>query len=173
MKKRLVILIITIATAGFFISNLAAFSGQIEIEKIKLTDKDIPDGFRYGIIPDFASGLLKANPWVLDQNAMKKLTHRIYPGAEYAKISSIHMTILASNENPYGDDIVCYIFTFKDQESAKTETEKLNEYVSYNSDRAITLEKENIAIFLFVDNIKDYPYIKTLSETMRARLDSL
>ncbi len=173
MKKKLVIFIIALSSAGLFISNLKALSGQASIESIRLTETEIPQGYRYGIIPDFASDLLKGNPWTLDQNAMKKMAPRIYPGAEYGKIASIHMTILATTDNPYGDDIVCYIFTFKDSKSAKEEMAKLKEYAGFNSDRSIVLEKGNISIFLIVDNVKDYSYIKSISEVLQEKLNSL
>ncbi|HPS58174.1 MAG TPA: hypothetical protein PK514_08715 [Spirochaetota bacterium] len=154
-------------------NSLSAVSGIQAVETIRLSDSDIPEGYRYGIIPDFASGLLKSNPWMLDPGAKKKLAHRIYPGAEYTKISSIHMTILAANANPYGDDIVCYIFMFNDEKSAKEEMIKLNEYTGYNSDRSIVLEKGNIAVFLFVDNTKDYPLIQAISESIKIKMDSI
>jgi len=173
MKKIIVILIIMFSAAGFFITGLSALSGETEIDRIRLTDQDIPEGFRYGIIPDFAHGLLKENPWLLDNNAMKKLTHRIYPGAEYTRMSSVHMTILAKKENPYGDDIVCYIFKFRDGKSAKEELSKLNEYSGYNSDRSIVLEKNNMAVFLLVDSTKDYDHIMAISRNIQSRLDNL
>lgn len=173
MKKRLVILIITIASAGFLISGFASLSSQSFIDKIRITEQDIPEGYRYGIIPDFAHDLLKENPWTLDQTAIKKLTHRIYPGAEYTNITSIHMTIIASNNNPYGDDIVCYIFTFKDPNSTKIEMAKLNEFVGYNSDRSIVMEKNNIAVYLLVDSVKDFEHIKAMSGDISKRLETL
>ena len=173
MKKRLVILLITLSSAGFLISGYASLSGQTSVDKIRITDRDIPEGYRYGIIPDFAHDLLKENPWTLDQTAIKKLTHRIYPGADYTNIASIHMTIIATNSNPYGDDIVCYIFTFKDQNSAKIEMAKLNEFTGYNADRSIVLEKNNMAVYLLVDSVRDFDHIKTISESISKRLETL
>lgn len=173
MKKRLVTLFIILFAAVFYISNSSALSDTQTVDTIRLSDNEIPEGYRYGIIPDFASGLLKSNPWMLDPAAKKKLAHRIYPGAEYTKISSIHMTILAPNSNPYGDDIVCYIFMFNDEKSTKEEMVKLNEYSGYNSDRSIVLEKKNIAVFLFVDSTKDYPHIQAISESISKKLDSI
>jgi hypothetical protein len=127
----------------------------------------------YGQIPGFAQSLLKSNPWTLDQAAIKKLTHRIYPGGEYSKVSDLHMTIIANKKNPYGDDIVCYIFIYKNEKSAREEMAKLNEFVRYNSDRGIVVEKNNLAVFLFVDRVKDFDYIKTMSETIKKRLEAL
>lgn len=173
MKKRLLTLFIILFCAIFYINSSSAVTGIQAVESIRLSDSDIPEGYRYGIIPDFASGLLKSNPWMLDDAAKKKLAHRIYPGAEYTKISSLHMTILAANANPYGDDIVCYIFMFNDQKSAADEMVKLNEYTGYNSDRSIVMEKGNIAVFLFVDNTRDYPYIQAISESIRKKMDSI
>ena len=173
MKKRLLTLFIMLLSAIIYINSSSALSGIDAVESIRLSESDIPEGYRYGIIPDFASGLLKSNPWMLDPAAKKKLAHRIYPGAEYLKISSIHMTILAPNSNPYGDDIVCYIFMFNDEKSAKEEIVKLNEFTGYNSDRSIVLEKGNIAVFLLVDSTKDYPHIQNISESIRKKMDSI
>ncbi|HQO39803.1 MAG TPA: hypothetical protein PK986_04975 [Spirochaetota bacterium] len=173
MKKRLLTLFIILFSAFFYINSSSAVSDVEVVNTIRLAETDIPEGYRYGIIPDFAAGLLKSNPWMLDPAAKKKLAHRIYPGAEYTRISSLHMTILATDTNPYGDDIVCYIFMFNDEKSAKDEIIKLNEYCGYNSDRSIVLEKNNIAVFLLVDSTKDYPHIRTISESMRNKLDSI
>lgn len=173
MKKKLLTLSITILSAFLYINSSSAVSDVQIVDTIRLTETDIPEGYRYGIIPDFAAGLLKSNPWMLDAAAKKKLAHRIYPGAEYTRISSLHMTILATDADPYDDDIVCYIFMFNDEKSAKDEMIKLNEYCGYNSDRSIVLEKKNIAVFLFVDSIKDYPHIQTISESIRKKMDSI
>lgn len=173
MKKRLLTLFIILFSAFFYINSSSAVSDIKAVESIRLSESDIPEGYRYGIIPDFASGLLKSNPWMLDPAAKKKLAHRIYPGAEHTRIASIHMTILAANANPYGDDIVCYIFMFNDEKSTKEEMAKLVEYNGYNSDRSIVLEKGNIAVFLFVDNTKDYPLIQAMSESIKIKMDSI
>ena len=71
------------------------------IDKIKITNNDIPEGFVFGKVPKFARKVLKNNPWMLDKSAVRKLTNRIYPGGNYATISKIHMTIIAKEKKPY------------------------------------------------------------------------
>ena len=154
-------------------NSFSALSGQQAMELIRLSESDIPEGYRYGIIPDFASGLLKSNPWMLDPAAKKKLAHRIYPGAEYTRISSIHMTILASRDNPYGDDIVCYIILFKNGKQAKTEMEKLSAYSGFNTDRTILLSRDNLAVFLLVDDVDHFHLIRQMADGIQCRLNEL
>jgi len=172
--KRHSLLIISIMTfAAVFIGSTSAMYSSSIIEKIKPTAEEIPAGYMFGQVPDFARSLLKSNPWSLDQAAIKKLTNRIYPGGEYAKVSDLHMTIITNKKNPYGDDIVCYIFIFRNEKSAQEELIKLNEHVGYNSDRSIVVEKKNLAVYLCVDSVKDYEYIKTLSESIKKKLETL
>jgi len=159
--------------AAVFIGSTSAMYSSSIIEKIKPTAEEIPAGYMFGQVPDFARSLLKSNPWSLDQAAIKKLTNRIYPGGEYAKVSDLHMTIITNKKNPYGDDIVCYIFIFRNEKSAQEELIKLNEHVGYNSDRSIVVEKKNLAVYLCVDSVKDYEYIKTLSESIKKKLETL
>lgn len=172
--KRHSLLFISVATIlTVFISSTTAMYSSSVIEKIKPTSEEIPAGYMFGQVPDFAQGLLKNNPWSLDQAAIKKLTNRIYPGGEYTKVSDLHMTIITNKKNPYGDDIVCYIFVFRNEKSAQEELVKINEHVGYNSDRAIVIEKKNLAVYLCVDSVKDFEYIKTLSESIKKRLETL
>jgi len=173
MKRHLVLIISILTIATVFISSTTTMYSSSVIEKIRLTDKEIPDGYMYGQIPKFAQGLLKNNPWNLDQAAIKKLTHRIYPGGEPGKVSDLHMTIITNKKKPYGDDIVCYIFIFKNEKAAREELAKLKEFVGYNSDRSILLEKNNLVVYLFVDNVKEFEHIKTLSENIKSRLEAL
>jgi hypothetical protein len=173
MKKNKISAIIILIFITFFISSSTVMYSSSVIEKIRPTLEEVPSGFMFGQIPGFAQSLLKANPWSLDQTAIKKLTHRIYPGAEYSKVADLHMTIIANKKNPYGDDIVCYIFIFKNEKSAIEEMNKLNEFVRYNKDRGIIVEKKNLAVFLLVDDVKNYDHIKTMSEVIKKRLESL
>ncbi|HOQ11310.1 MAG: hypothetical protein BWY23_02727 [Spirochaetes bacterium ADurb.Bin218] len=173
MKKgKIITLSITMIAFIFIVTSKAMYSSSI-IDKIKINKEDIPEGFVYGQIPGFAKNLLKSNPWIFDQEAIQKMTARIYPGGEASKVSTIHMTILAKEKNPFRDDIVCYIMLFKDKKAAGEEIAKLSEYVGYNRDRSILMEKENIAIYLFVDDISNFKYIKEISETLQKRLDSI
>jgi hypothetical protein len=173
MKKYTLLAISLTTILTVFIGSTSAMYSSSIIEKIKPTNEDIPAGYMYGQVPGFAQSLLKNNPWNLDQTAIKKMTNRIYPGGEYSKISDIHMTIIANKRNPYGDDIVCYIFIYKNEKSAQEEAAKLNEHAGYNSDRAIVLAKKNLAVYLHVDSVKDFEHIQSMSETIKKRLEAL
>ena len=89
------------------------------------------------------------------------------------RIENIHITIMANSRKPFGDDIVCYIIVFRDGRSAKNEMKKLTEYTGYNSDRAIIMSKENMAVFLHVDDITHYPYIKEMASKLTAKLEGM
>ncbi len=173
MKRKpfLIVTLLTIATV-FIGSNTAMYSSSI-IEKIKPTSEEIPDGYMFGKVPDFAQSLLKNNPWSLDEAAIKKLTNRIYPGGEYSKVADLHMTIITKKKNPFGDDIVCYIFIFKNEKSAQEELIKINQHVGYNTDRSIVIEKKNLAVYLCVDSVKDFEHIQAMSEVIKKRLETL
>lgn len=172
--KRKVLLLTSVSIFIFiFIASTRAMYSSSVIEKIKPGNEDIPAGFVIGQIPGFAKNLLKSNPWNFDHDAIRKMTGRIYPGGEYSRVSDIHMTILAKQKNPYGDDIVCYVMVFRDKNSAVEEISKLDEYVKNNSDRSILLEKENLAVYLCVDNVEDFPHIKNLSDNIQKKLDAI
>lgn len=173
MKKHSLSTISIITIVTVFISSTTAMYSSSIIEKIKPTTAEIPEGYMFGQVPDFAQSLLKTNPWSLDPAAIKKLTSRIYPGGEYSKVSDLHMTIITNKRNPYGDDIVCYIFIFRNEKSAQEELIKLNEHVGYNSDRSLVIEKKNLAVYLCVDSVKDYEYIKDMSDAIKKRLETL
>jgi len=167
----MIISLITFIT--IFISSTTAMYSSSIIEKIRPTSDQIPAGYMFGKVPGFAQSLLKENPWNLDQTAIKKMANRIYPGGEYSKITDLHMTIIANKKNPYGDDIICYIFVFKNEKSAQEELLKINEYVGYNKDRSIVLGKNNLAVYFCVDNAKDFDYIQAMSEAVQKKLETL
>lgn len=171
-SKYLLIISLTTIAAVFICSTTAMYSSSI-IEKIKPTTDEIPAGYMFGKVPEFAQSLLKTNPWNLDQDAIKKLTNRIYPGGEFSKVADLHMTIITNKKNPYGDDIVCYIFIFKNEKSAQEELIKINQHVGYNNDRSIVIEKKNLAVYLCVDSVKDFEHIQVISEAMKKRLETL
>ena len=173
MKKTRTLIILSFFSICFFLSSSAAMYSNSVIDIVKLNDSDIPEGYRYGIIPGFAKEMLKDNPWNLDQNALSRFAPRIYPGADSRSMANVHMTIIASEKNPYDDDIVCYIFLYKDKKSAEQEIEKLTKFVEYNSDRGIVLSKENLAVYLLVDHIKEYKHIDAISRNIQKRIDSL
>lgn len=170
--KKLVILLFLTAVSVVFLSPLAGaqYTGGI-VEKIRLSSGDIPQGFAYGNIPPFAKKILKENPWSMDKSAIRALTSRIYPGGESARVSAIHVTILARNYTPYGDDIVCYIIVFNDSSEAKAELKKLTDFAGFNSDRVIVLSRENMAVFLHVDDADDFPLIRDMAGKLEERLN--
>jgi hypothetical protein len=142
------------------------------IDKLKITDSDIPEGFVYGLIPDFARKTLLANPWLMDKAAITRLTKNIYPRGDAAAVKNMHVSILAKKERPYNDDIVCYIIVYKDERIGRKEMEKLSEFSKINSDRTIVVERGNTAIFLIVDDVKNYKYISALKEKMEERFNN-
>lgn len=171
MKK---IIFLSVFLIGlFFISNsigLPQNSKQV-IDKIRLMPEDIPQGFMYGLLPDFAKKTLKGNPWEFDGAAIQRLADKIYPGGDYRQIAGIHVTIIARKETPHRDDIVCYIIQYKKSNAAKDEIKKISEYVGFNQDRAILHIKDNIAVFLFVDDIKNFQLLKELDIKITERIN--
>ena len=159
--------------AVLLIGNTASTYNSSIIEKIRLTIDEIPAGYVFGQAPEKAKSLLKDNPWKFDQNAMKNFTNRIYPGADHRNISDIHMTIIAKKDNPFGNDIGCYIFIYKNAKSAKDELRKLNEFIKYNSDRGIVIEKNNLAVYLYINDVNNYEHIKRLSEIIKKKLEMI
>ncbi len=171
MNKKLILsVIICFAAIGSAMSYGANFKVDV-MEKIKINDSDIPEGFMYGSIPVFAQPVLKSNPWDMDRDAINRLSKNIYPDGNAANIKNIHMTILASKNEPFGDDIVCYMILFTSSESAKTELVKLTEYVKYNSDRAILIAKNNLAVFIHTDDVSNFELISGLSKKIENRIE--
>ena len=82
------------------------------------------------------------------------------------------MTIMANNKNPYGDDIVCYMILYKDNADASNEIKKIAEFTGYNSDRAILITNGNMVIFLHVDDVENFHYIRDMKEKLMARIDT-
>lgn len=170
MNKRIFITILFLIILSL---GLSAATNQVSLfDKIKISNLDIPSGFMYGKIPDFAQNVLKENPWGLDRPAINRLAKNIYPGGNSVYIKEIHMTILTRTSQPYGDDIVCYMILYRDKSTAKTEISKIQEYVKYNSDRAILKFKDNIAVFIHADDVQDYDLIFQLSKKIEERLNS-
>jgi hypothetical protein len=168
LKRIFIVIIITL-----LLGNTTSMYSSAVIEKIKLTIDDIPAGYMFGQIPEFAKVILKDNPWSFDQDAIKRFTIRIYPGADHRNVSDIHMTLITNKNNPFGDDIGCYIIIYKNAKSAKDEFTKLNEFIRYNSDRGIVVSKNNLAVYLYVNEVKNYDHIKRLSEIIKKKLETI
>lgn len=141
------------------------------IDKIRLLPEDIPQGFIYGVIPDIYKKTLKNNPWKFDDAAIEKLTDKIYPGGDYRQISAIHVTIIAKKETPHRDDIVCYIIQYKNASIARDELKKLSEYAGYNQDRTFLHIKDNYAVLIFADDVKNYLLLKELDKKIAERIE--
>jgi hypothetical protein len=141
------------------------------IESLKLADSDIPDGFIYGKIPDFAKTVLKENPWNMDRTAINRLAKNIYPDGNSNSIKALHVSILARKNIPYGDDIVYYVLVFNDSTSANKEITKLNEYTKFNKDRAVVVSKDNVAVFIHVDDAEDFNYLYNFAKKAKTTLD--
>lgn len=171
MKKFLfILLIMNVTVFAFSTSGIPEFHSNI-VNKIKITQDDIPSGFIYGKIPPFARKVLKNNPWMMDRHAIKRLTKQIYPGGNYQLVSNIHVTILANEKNPFGDDIVCYIILFNNSRNAQKEVQKITNYVKYNNDRALLIIKNNLAIFYHVDDVSNFSIINKIAKRIRGLLD--
>ncbi|MFH0977130.1 MAG: hypothetical protein V1874_15215 [Spirochaetota bacterium] len=171
MKK---IIFLSVFLMGFFfISNSTGLpqNGSLLINKIRLLPEDIPQGFMYGVIPTPYKTTLKDNPWEFDKAAIEKLADKIYPGGDYRQISAIHVTIIARKDKPYYDDIVCYIIQFKTSKAARDEIKKMSDYASYNHDRAILHVKDNLAVFLFADDVSNFLLLKELDKKIADRIE--
>lgn len=173
MKNPKIFFISSILSLFFLLNISSAMYSNSIIDTIKPNEADIPEGYCYGIIPDFAKNMLKENPWSLDSNALNRFAHRIYPDADNNRMSAVHMTIIANKKNPYDDDIVCYIFIYKDKISAEKEIDKLKKFVGYNNDRGIVLSRDNLAVYLLIDNINEYRHMENISRSIQKRIDAL
>lgn len=164
MKKFLfILLIMNITVFAFSTTGIPEFHSNI-IDKIKITEQDIPSGFMYGKIPPFARKVLKNNPWMMDKNAIRRLTKQIYPGGNYNFVSNIHVTILSEKKNPFGDDIVCYIILFNSSRNSQKEVQKITNYVKYNKDRTLLIKKNNLVIFYHVDDVSNFSVINKIAK---------
>jgi hypothetical protein len=173
MKKAIFSLCILLS---FVIITASSANSQFKtgtIDTIRLTEKDIPDGFMYGKVPEPYKKTLKDNPWTLDKAAIKRLAGMIYPGGDYSKIDSIHVSIIADKNTPFGDDIVCYVILYKSLKAAQDEIKKATEFAGFNSDRALIVTRDNLAVILFVDDIGNFHYIQELAKTISERIKGL
>jgi len=143
------------------------------IDIVRITDSDIPAGFTYGTVPEVYKKTLKNNPWMMDQDAIRRLAGKIYPGGDYNHIASMYVTIIAAKQRPYGDDIVCYLMLFTDDKAAREEIRKVTSFAGFNSDRSIVLTKDNLAVFLFVDDVNNYHYIRDMAVSIEGRIKKL
>jgi hypothetical protein len=170
MKK--IIIYSVLLTGLIFLSSPEVFSQNVSTiaDKIRLMPEDIPEGFMYGLTPEGVKNTLKDNPWTFDKTAIEKLTDKIYPGGDFNQVSGIHVTILARKDTPHRDDIVCYIIQYKSTKSLRDESKKLADYAGFNKDRAILKIKDNFAVFLFADDINNFPILQDLDKKITERM---
>ncbi len=170
MKTITPFLIAVLILLGAVRTQAADFNGEI-IDTIRIKQEDLPKGFMFGKIPDFAKKVLKNNPWRMDKQAIKVLAGKIYPGGDYNSITDIHSSILARSASPFGDDIVCYIILYRDVRSSKSEFAKLKSYSDYNNMRTLLIQRKNLAVFMFSDETRTLPLLMKLSEKITKRID--
>jgi len=170
IKKRSFLFVSIISILAICFSTGMAKYGTDIVSKIKPIKDDIPAGFTYGKIPIFAKKVLKDNPWMMDKNAIKKLADKIYPDGNYNKISGIHVTIMTRHNNPFGDDIVCYIILYNNISSARAEIEKMTKFAEFNQDRVIVLAQDNVAVYLHVDDVDNFHFIKQIANHIEERI---
>jgi len=139
------------------------------IDSVRLSEKDIPDGYIFGKIPEGVKPTLHDNPWKFDQAAITRLAPVIYPEGDATSLSAVHFTIVTKKEMPYGDDIVCYLFVYKSMSAAGKEIAKIKEYSEMNKDRVFYSVHDNIVVFMLVDDVEDYPLMRSLAEVVDNR----
>ncbi len=171
MKKTLLVTVFIIISGSFILQDSISASYKANVfRKLKLS---IPKGFMYGRIPRAYKKWIVANPAKLPRRTVRRLAGKIYPGGSYRRIAHVHMAVITKKKTPYGDDIVCYYILFRDKYSAKKEFKKLNDYVKYNSDRALVITKNNMAIYLHVDDVYNFHLIKSISKQLQTQLDQI
>jgi len=173
MTHKRIFLIIAVISVFFFSTASDAGYKITDLKKVIPTSTEIPKGFIYGKIPAPAKKIFKGNPWFMDKKGIKILAKNIYPGGDHSKISDIHISIIASREHPFGDDIVCYIIRFKDATCARDEIKKIKDHVNNNNDRSIIISKNNIAAYLLVDEIGDFQHIQEMALQIQDKLQKI
>ena len=173
MKKTMLLSAIIIC---LFLIAQSKGSTQLKInaiDTIKLTEKDIPDGYMYGKVPAVYQSTLKDNPWMMDRAAIKRLADKVYPGGDAGKISGMYLSIIANKKKPFNDDIVCYVILYNGMKAAQEEMKKINEFAGYNRDRVLVVNRENLVVLLFVDDITNFHYIQELASVIGDRMKNL
>jgi len=171
MKKTLFWSIFIIMVCAGISAN--ANYNKDDISKVVIAEKDIPQGFIIGKMPDKVKDVLKDNPWYFDNEAIKKLTGHIYPDGDYKKVAVMHMTILADKEKPYKDNIVCWIILYKDSIGAKEEMAKLKRHTDFNSDRCILIQKNNMAVLMYARDINDFRYVQGMAAEIQTKMKAM
>jgi hypothetical protein len=169
------ICLITLIFAISFAYSFAEDFKRDTIDLIKINAKDLPQGYVYGTLPDYAKKglLIKDNPSYMDKSAIKKCVQYMYPNGDYSQVKEVHSSIITKKETPYGDDIVCYIIVYHNTNKSKKEMKKLADYSEVNKDRVILLSKNNLIVFMHVDSINNYPLLKDLAKKIEERMKGI
>ncbi len=173
MKKFLGYSILVVLSIVVVFSSVNASNGRDYFTVLKPSKADLPEGFVFGKIPRFAKKTFKNNPWTMDSASVRKLTSRIYPGGDSNAVLRMHMSIMARQKKPYGDDIVCYVIQYKSQYSKNLEHTKILNHVNHNQDRALMIEKDNIIVYMHSDSIQHFGRLQILAEKIKDRLQTL
>ncbi|MCX8124171.1 MAG: hypothetical protein N3F66_08410 [Spirochaetes bacterium] len=139
--------------------------------RLAIAPEDVPQGFVFGKIPNFAKKVFTGNPCVVNPDGIRFLASKLYPDGNSANIKSMYVAIMAAEARPYGDDLVYYVLVFKDSKAATVEIKKLQDYYQFNKDRIVLITKDTIALLLFADDVDNYKYIAQLGEKLQARLN--
>ena len=139
--------------------------------KLTISAEDIPQGFVFGKVPNFAKNVFPNNPCIVNSEGIRFLVPKLYPEGNATNIKSMYVAIMTTEDRPYGDDLVYYLLIFKDSKSATAEIKKLNEYYQWNKDRIVLISKDTIALLLFTDDIANYKYIEQLAQKLQVRLN--
>ena len=138
---------------------------------LRISAEDIPAGFVFGKIPQFAKKIFPENPCIVTTEGIQFLANKLYPDGNPYNIKNMYVAIMSESTKPFGDDLVCYVLMFKDQPSASTEIKKIQEFHQYNKDRIVLIIKRQIAIMLFADDINNYKYVAELGNKLSSKLD--
>lgn len=138
---------------------------------LAIAPEDVPQGFIFGQIPNFAKKVFSGNPCVVNPDGIRFLASKLYPDGNAANIKGMYVAIITTETRPYRDDIVYYLLVFKDSKSALVEIKKLQDYYQYNKDRIVLITKDTIALLLFADNVDNYKYIAELGQKLQERLN--
>lgn len=172
MKKLcfIVLVSLTVMAGSLFSADL---QNEEVVEKLRIQENEIPDGFTYGKVPSHAREIFADNPWMLNTNSVQNLAGRIYPGGDFNSMEAVHVTIIADSDDPERDDIVCYILVYKNNKMAENEIEKLKDFAGYYQDRAIVLTHKNIAVYMHVSRKQNFHHMEMLSKTINEKIKSL
>ena len=173
MKQLIAAIVVIGCVGGVFASMGVSQLSPEAIDRVRPTEGDIPEGYMYGKIPGPYQKTLKDNPWMMDRAAIKRLADKVYPGGDHNRIVAMHVSIIADKMKPFNDDIVCYVILYQNEKAAREEMKKFSEFAGYHTDRAMLLSRDNLAVFIFVDDAANYHHVREMARVIDERLKSL